>query len=111
MSAPPAIVAEVSGCRSAVAPRIAVQNGSTVATIAVRTGPNVARPRRNVTNASTVHTSASASAVAHACGDRCTVSVPSTAASARNTTAAPAVTSVDAAAGDVRASSRCRNGT
>ena len=51
ISTPPPSVAIVSRCRSTTAPNSAVQKGSTVLTIAVRTGPSTLSPRRNAVNA------------------------------------------------------------
>ena len=66
MSAPPTHAPAPAGCPSATAPNTAVQNGSTVETIAVRTGPSRASPDRNAANASTVQTSASVRIAPHA---------------------------------------------
>src|SRR5205085_199705 len=104
MSAPPASVLPVNGWPNTAAPRIAVQNGSIVDTIAPRTGPNVASPRRNARKPATVQSSASPAAAPHAVGVRRAVSVRSAVDATRNTSPAPAATYVDATTGDVDAS-------
>jgi len=67
-SAPPTSVGTVSDCDSTSTPSTAVRNGSTVETIAVRTGPSRTSPMVNRTPGSTVENTASAPMVSQASG-------------------------------------------
>ena len=68
MSAPPATVEGGSGCVRTRAPSSVVKNGSMVDTIAVRTGPSTARPRRKNRNATAVPMIANPAMLAQAAG-------------------------------------------
>jgi hypothetical protein len=66
MRIPPTSVAVVSWFPSTATPSITVKNGSTVAIIAVLTGPRTDRPFIKAENAITVDTSASTTMFNHA---------------------------------------------
>jgi hypothetical protein len=65
MRIPPPRVAMVNWFRSIATPSIAVKKGSTVAIIAVLTGPRTERPFIRVENAITVETNASTTMFDH----------------------------------------------
>src|SRR4051794_41345245 len=77
----------------------APQNGSIVLTIAVRTGPITASPRRNARNAITVHTTASSTIASHEIGGTRIASPPPAPARTTKISAAPPPAHVAVTAG------------
>ena len=99
-STPPLSVRGASGWASTTLASSAPQNGSTVLTIAVRTGPIAARPRRKAMNAISVHTTASSAIMSQTMAGSRAVTSPVAAAAMARITAAPAVANAAVRAGE-----------